>query len=99
MTDGHVLPDGRGQALVGVDHGVVLHAGPGPDHDAVEVSSQDGSEPHARPRLDHHVPDERRGWSHVGIFGDAGFFPFKREYVSQLPYPLGRKTGKNPTAT
>src|SRR3712207_7896475 len=52
---------GRRQLLVGVDHGVVLHAGPRADDYLVEVPPEHGPEPDARPVLDSHVPDEHRG--------------------------------------
>ena len=50
-----------GRLFVGVDHAVVLDAGPGTDDDPVEVPPQDRPEPDARPVLDRHVPDEHRG--------------------------------------
>src|SRR5918994_2643542 len=61
VPDGYVRPDRGRQLLVGVDHTVVLDAGARADDDAVEVASQNGPEPDARPVFDRHVSDEDRG--------------------------------------
>src|SRR5919112_1482278 len=55
VPDGDVRPDGGRQLLVGVDHTVVLDAGPRPDKDAVEVAPQNGSEPDIGSVLDRYV--------------------------------------------
>jgi hypothetical protein len=81
VPDGYVLAYERREVLVRVHNAVVLNAAARPYYYPVEVASQNGTEPDARPFFEHHVPDEHRGRCYKGIGGDPGLFTVEREKV------------------
>src|SRR5438067_2556007 len=75
VADGHVRPNERGLAFVGVDRGVVLHVRTLADDDAVHVAAQHGAEPYGCPAFHRNVADQHGGRRDESVRRDLRHLP------------------------